>query len=353
MKGESHSALYRKYRPSSFKDVLGQDHIIDVLQKEIETKNIAHAYLFAGGRGTGKTTVARILAKEIGTTSKDLYEMDAASNRKIDDFRELNESVHTLPFDSEYKVYIIDEVHMLTKEAFNAFLKTLEEPPKHVIFILATTEIDKLPDTIVSRCQSYTFKQPTRSILTSSVSKVAKGEKVVLEKDAAELIAILAEGSFRDALGILQKVLSYSSDLSADKAGKKITRSEVELVTGAPRGELVSGLLTAISEGNLDEALRHIQETVEAGVDFVTFQKLLLDRVRAVMLLRNSSSIQKSIEEQFGKDDFTLLKKLSTEAESKVNSKTLLALLRAYTDTPHAYIKQLPLELAVISILGN
>jgi len=346
MDSKAHVALYRKYRPTSFKDVLGQDHIVDVLKKSIADKNVAHAYLFAGGRGTGKTTVARILASEIGTSSKDVYEMDAASNRKIDDFRELNESVHTLPFDSEYKVYIIDEVHMLTKEAFNAFLKTLEEPPKHVIFVLATTEIDKLPDTIVSRCQSYAFQQPTRSILASAVSKVAKEEKVTLEKDAAELIAILAEGSFRDALGILQKVLSYSTD-------KKVTRSEVESVTGAPRGELVNGVLSAIATGNLDEALQNITKTVEVGVDFVTFQKLLLDRVRAVMLLRNSSSLKKSIEEQFSKEDFELLQKLATDDQAKVNSKILSALLSAYADTPHAYITQLPLELALVGVMSE
>ncbi len=351
MTAENNVALYRKYRPTSFKDVLGQDQVVEVLKKAIADKNIAHAYLFAGSRGTGKTTIARIVAKEIGTSSKDLYEMDAASNRKIDDFRELNESVHTLPFDSEFKVYIIDEVHMLTKEAFNAFLKTLEEPPKHVVFILATTEIEKLPDTIVSRCQSYTFQKPTRSILTSAVVKVAKEEKVTLEKDAAELIAILAEGSFRDALGTLQKVLSYSSDLSA-QAGKKITRSEVESVTGAPRGELVNGLLVAISEGDIEKALTHVGETVEENIDFVTFQKLLLDKVRSVLLLRNASALTENIREKFNTEDFTLLEKLSKESESKVNSKTLRALLGAYADTPHAYIKQLPLELALVESLS-
>lgn len=346
MSKEPHIALYRKYRPASFKDVIGQDHVVEVLKKAIADKNVAHAYLFAGGRGTGKTTIARILASEIGTSTKDLYEMDAASNRKIDDFRELNESVHTLPFDSEYKVYIIDEVHMLTKEAFNAFLKTLEEPPKHVVFILATTEIEKLPDTIVSRCQTYTFQKPTRTILAEAVLHVAKGEKATLDKGAAELIAILAEGSFRDALGVLQKVLSYSSDT-------KITRSEVESVTGAPRAEIINELLVAISENNLDDALASIGTAVEAQVDFHTFLKLLLDRVRAVMLLRNAKRVEEQIKNQFSVDDFKLLHTLAQKKDSKLNSKVLMAILTAYTDTPHAYIKQLPLELALIETLSK
>lgn len=142
----SEIALYRKYRPQKFKDVVGQDHVVKVLQGAIDLGNISHAYLFSGSRGTGKTSIARIFAKEIGTTPNDLYEIDAASNRGIDDIREIRDGVSTLPFESKYKVYIIDEVHMLTKEAFNALLKTLEEPPAHAVFILATTELDKLPE---------------------------------------------------------------------------------------------------------------------------------------------------------------------------------------------------------------
>ncbi len=341
-----HTVLYRKYRPKNFGEVVGQDHVVTVLKKAIQEGNIAHAYLFSGGRGTGKTTIARILASELGTTSKDLYEMDAASNRKIDDFRELNESVHTLPFESKYKVYIIDEVHMLTKEAFNAFLKTLEEPPRHVIFVLATTEIDKLPDTIVSRCQTYAFNTPTRAVLATAILHVAKGEGAKLDADAAELIAILAEGSFRDALGILQKVLSYSKDA-------KITRSEVESVTGAPRAALINDLLAAIAAGNKEKILTQITAAVNASVDFLTFEKLLLDRMRAVMLLRNAASMEKYIAEQFNSDDLAFLKELAAQEGSKVNSRTLAAVLKAYAETGHAYIAQLPLEIALIETLGE
>src|SRR5665647_129786 len=186
-------ALYRKYRPKNWKEVLGQDHIIKVLESSVESNKVSHAYLFVGSRGTGKTSVARIFASEIGVSANDMYEIDAASNRGIDDIRELRDGARVLPFDSKYKVYIIDEVHMLSKDAWGALLKTLEEPPKHVIFILATTELQKVPDTIVSRCQVFTFRKPTDSILTSVVTNVAKKEGFELDAGSAELLAILAD----------------------------------------------------------------------------------------------------------------------------------------------------------------
>src|SRR3989344_9526545 len=158
-------ALYRKYRPREWGEVVGQEHIVEALKGALALGRVSHAYLFAGARGTGKTSVARILARALKTADIDLHEIDAASNRKIEDARELREAVLSLPFASPYKVYILDEVHMLTKEAFNALLKTLEEPPKHVVFILATTEIDKLPETIVSRCEIHSFRTPNQKTL--------------------------------------------------------------------------------------------------------------------------------------------------------------------------------------------
>ena len=222
-------ALYRKYRPQNFKDVLGQENIVKVLEGSIALGNISHSYLFAGSRGTGKTSVARIFAKAIGCSDNDLYEIDAASNRGIDDIRELREAVNTLPFESPYKVYIIDEVHMLTKEAFNALLKTLEEPPKHIVFILATTEIEKLPETIVSRCQVFSFKKPSQKILKELVLNLAKKEGFKIESSSADLIAILGDGSFRDTQGILQKILSFSKDkkISAEEIGRASCRERV------------------------------------------------------------------------------------------------------------------------------
>ncbi|MAZ40838.1 hypothetical protein CL654_01870 [bacterium] len=170
-------ALYRKYRPQSLNDVLGQDHIVEALKHSLKNKSISHAYLFSGPRGTGKTSIARILARELKTSPEDLYEIDGASNRGIDEIRSLKEGVATLPFASPYKVYVIDEVHMLTKEAFNALLKTLEEPPSYVVFILATTELHKVPDTIVSRCQSFIFKKPTEKILKKNYREYRQSRK--------------------------------------------------------------------------------------------------------------------------------------------------------------------------------
>jgi DNA polymerase III subunit gamma/tau len=231
-KEAKHQTLYRQYRPAGFDEVRGQEQVTGVLGKAIKNKKIGHAYLFCGTRGTGKTSVARILARELGVSEKDLYEMDAASNRGIDDIRELREGVYAMPFESPYKFYIIDEAHMLTKEAWNAFLKTLEEPPAHAIFVLATTEREKVPDTIQSRCEIYTFKQPSREMLAETVTDIAKKEGFTLDQGAADLVALLAEGSFRDSLSILQKVLAVSS-------GKKVDVADVETVSGAPRGELI------------------------------------------------------------------------------------------------------------------
>ena len=338
---KKHATLYRAYRPSSLAQVRGQEHIVKALEGALKNKRTAHAYLFSGSRGTGKTSVARILAHEMGVSDKDLYEMDAASNRGIDDIRELREGVWTMPFESPYKFYIIDEAHMLTKEAWNALLKTLEEPPAHCIFVLATTEREKVPDTIQSRCEVYSFKQPTREMLAETVADVAKKEGFTLERSAAELIALLAEGSFRDALSILQKVLAMSEN-------KKVEVSEVEAVSGAPKGELVRRILAALAAKDVSSALAAIQSAIAENIDARVLAKLLIHRLRAILLLRYAPDMAEHFSRDMTEADLALAHELSKSPA--ITSDTLRALLDAHSTIAYAAVPHLPLELAVIDI---
>jgi len=337
-------ALYRKYRPKKFKDVLGQDHVVLALEATIKNKSVSHAYLFAGSRGTGKTSVARIFAEELKVSPEDITEIDAASNRGIDEIRALREAVHTLPFHSPYKVYIIDEAHMLTKEAFNALLKTLEEPPAHVIFILATTELDRVLDTVISRCQVFAFKKPSQAILKKVLSDIAKAEGYTLEAPAAELVALLSDGSFRDAEGTLQKVIATTS-------GKKINLENVELVTGAPKGKLLNDVLGSIEEGLLEKGLVAVRRAGAENLDMAVFLKLLIERVRVVLLLRFAKGMEKELEEEFAEEDFEFLKGIALNKSSRVRSETLRKLLDALGETGYAAVPSLPLELALIGLL--
>ena len=335
--------LYRKYRPQKFSDVVGQDHVVDVLEASLKNGGTAHAYLFAGSRGTGKTSVARIFAREIGTSQNDLYEIDAASNRGIDDIRAIREAVNAQPFESKYKVYIIDEVHMLTKEAFNALLKTLEEPPKHAIFILATTELDKLPETIVSRCQVFAFKKPTQKILKEVVLRTAKDEGFTLEPAAAELIALLGDGSFRDTMGVLQKVLGGA-------VGKKISLEDTAVVTGSPRGAIVNDFVTALAKKDFALGLKAIQKAVEANVDMRIYITMVLERVRAILLLKMAPDFVAPLKDELSEVDFAFAETLSKDTTSNIAGATILAILEASQQMNYATIAQLPLELVLIKL---
>lgn len=312
------TVLYRKYRPKEWADVIGQEHIVNVLEGSIKLNRLSHAYLFCGSRGIGKTTVARIFARAMGVSDEDIYEIDAASNNGVDEMRLINDGVGTLPFNSPYKIYIFDEVHMFSKSAFNALLKTLEEPPAHVLFVLATTETEKIPETVVSRCQVFTFKKPSKEILQQLVSMVAKKEGYSLETGSADLIALLGDGSFRDTLGILQKVISSSED-------KKISISEVEKITGAPKGSLVNDFMAALSRKEKEKALAVLEKVIEGNIAMKTFASLVLEKARA-MLLSNDMTISPSV---------------------------LVELLKAYDSIGRSYIESLPMELCVIEVCKN
>lgn len=337
--GES-LALYRKYRPQSFDEIQGDTQVVEVLKSAIKNKKLAHAYLFAGSRGTGKTTMARLLAQALGTSEKDIYEIDAASNRQVEDARELREGVSTLPFESKYKFYILDEVHMLTKEAFNTLLKTLEEPPEHVMFVLATTEIDRVPDTIQSRCQVFQFKKPGHEALKSLVLGVAKKEGAKLEPAGAELIALMAEGSFRDALGILQKVLTVSQDA-------KLTEEEVAKVVGAPSSATVNEFLGALAKKDIGKAIEGFHRALASGAESKMFALLAIAKVRGVLLLRFAPELKKELGEQFGEDDVKFLTGLAGKDGLAINAALLAELITALIEMNRAPLPQIPLELAL------
>ncbi len=339
-------SLYRKYRPSVFDEVRGQAHITNVLRAAVEQGKIAHAYLFAGGRGTGKTSTARILARALGTTDSDIYEMDAASNRGIDEIRELRDGVATLPFESKYKFYIIDEAHALTPQAWQALLKTLEEPPEHVIFVLATTELDRVPETIQSRCQTFTFTKPSHDVLKTLVIDVAKREGATMSPAGAELVALMGEGSFRDTLGILQKVLTVSSD-------SKLSEEEVAAVVGAPRAQTLNHFLQALAAKDGAAALGHFHEALKAGVEPRVFILLALARVRAVLLLRFAPALKSELASQFSGSDLSVLETLAGKDGAAINSGMLAELITALLETARAPLPYIPLELALYRILGE
>lgn len=344
-------ALYRKYRPKDWKEVRGQDQIIKVLESSVKEGKVSHAYLFVGSRGTGKTSVARIFARDIGISPNDIYEIDAASNRGIDDIRTLREGARVLPFDSKYKVYIIDEVHMLSRDAWGALLKTLEEPPKHVIFILATTELQKVPETIVSRCQVFTFKKPGDAILKNIIEEVAEKEGFKLEGGSAELLAVLGDGSFRDALGALQKVVNFAGK---DKKSKEIKREDVEKITGAPKTALVNAFLAAIAESKLEEGILAVRKAAEANLDMKLYLKLIIGKLRGAIILRYVPKLEKEMLGDWSEDDLAFLKNLvQSDQQGMLRSGALSILLEEYQNLDNAFIAELPLELALIRILGQ
>lgn len=353
--------LYRKYRPQRFADVVGQDHVLRVLKGACAHRKLAQAYLFAGPRGTGKTTVARLLAKRrnclhatglescgrcssciasVAGSHLDLIEIDAASNRGIDDIRQLKERIALQPAAGGAKIYIIDEVHMLSKDAFNALLKTLEEPPAHALFILATTELEKVPETIRSRCQTFVFRRAESALVIKRLATVARAEGITVQPDALRLIARASSGCFRDAESLLGMLASV--------AEKEVTVEEVYTVLGLPSLTAVQDLVDALFAARSAEALALVRSVGEHGLSYTEFTRTLTGYLRALA----SWSVSGAHAESFSPEEE---ERLHAQAASRPVA-DLVTLMRAALRTTYelrdAVYEELPLEILVLEWCG-
>jgi DNA polymerase-3 subunit gamma/tau len=355
-------ALYRKYRPKSWEEVVGQDHVVLTLRNAVTANRLGHAYLFAGPRGTGKTTLARILAKAINCLTQnrsdrpcnacencralnenrflDLIEMDAASNTGVEDVRELRDKIGFAPSQGAFKVYIIDEVHMLSTSAFNALLKTLEEPPPHVVFILATTEIHKIPATVLSRCQRHEFRRVSVDQITANLQQIVAAEGLQADPDALSMIARQATGSIRDAQSLLDQLSSV---------GTAITVELTQATLGTATSRAVLDLVDAIHGGNPESALSILRSAIDSGTDPRTLARQVVDYLRGAMLLQMGNSA--------GADAGLETRDRMRHLADVLPAPQILRMLRAFnvaaSDTRGGWQPSLPLELAVAELLAQ
>ena len=358
----SYTALYRKFRPDNFDDVKGQDHIVTTLTNQIKANRIGHAYLFCGTRGTGKTTVAKILAKAVNCqhpvngspcnecemckaiqagTSMNVIEIDAASNNVVDNIREIREEVAYRPTEGNYKVYIIDEVHMLSTGAFNALLKTLEEPPSYVIFILATTEAHKIPITILSRCQRYDFHRISIDTIADRLSELLKIEGVEAEEKAVRYVAKAGDGSMRDALSLLDQCIAFY-------LGQTLTYDKVLDVLGAVDTEVFSQLLRKVLKGDVTGAVRTLEELIVGGRELGQFVGDFTWYMRNLLLVKTSENPEEAID--VSSENMKLLR----EESEMVDVETLMRYIRIFSDLSnqirYSTQKRVLVEIALIKL---
>lgn len=359
------STIYRKYRPQFFSEVIGQEHVTKTLQNEIVANKLAHAYLFCGIRGVGKTTLARLLAKALNCqkrkkeesepcdkcqsclaiktgTSLDLVELDAASNRRIDDIREIKEHIPYGPVTSNFKIVIIDEVHMLTAEAFNALLKTLEEPPTHTIFVLATTEVHKLPETIISRCQRFDFHKVSARVMVGRLSVIIKAEGVKVDDEVLLEIARLAGGSTRDAESMLGKLLSLGK--------KKISITEASLVLPRSDINVALKLLKMLVEKNGSLAIELINNFYDEGGDLDYLHNQVTELMRKLLLIKLGGGLSKLSSYDLSAEQETDLSKLAQMITGLQVQEILEEWLKVQNLSNQTDIIQLPLEMAIVAI---
>lgn len=365
-------AIYRKYRPKTFEDVLGQESVTEILKNAASLNRLAHAYLFYGPRGCGKTTTARLIAKVANCETRqkdetfrkkgepcnkcrvckevdeghalDIIEIDAASNRGIDEIRNLKEGINLSPTSYQYKVFIIDEAHQLTKEAFNALLKTLEEPPAHAILILATTQFEKIPATITSRTQRFHFKRVSLVTIVEKLEKIVKAEKIEISKQAIELIAATAEGSFRDAESLLDQIASLK---------EKIDLQSVEEIIGQVGFLKTAELAELLIKKDLSKSLGYISEINEGGYNLVQFNKDLIHYLRRVLSLKLNPQIETMFKKEITDSELETIKKHSKIAEDQQLIKLIKSLIEAYTEMRYSPFTVVPLEVAIIENLNK
>lgn len=355
--------LYRKYRPRKFSEVINQKHIKKILLNELKAGKISHAYLFAGPRGSGKTTIARLLAKALNCQDSqngepcnkcqfckainqgralDLIEIDAASHRGIDEIRKLREGIKFSPTNLKYKVFIIDEAHQLTKPAFNALLKTLEEPPEHAIFILATTEPHKIIQTIRSRCQRFDFHKLEIKDIVGLLSRIAQKEKVEIGEKSLCLIAGICDGDLRDAISLLDKVISIED--------QKITLQEVQTILGTSDLQKVVQLVGFISRQKTKDGLKLINQLNQEGVDLHQYTESLLGYFRKLTMLKINPSLKKLVAPELTNDQLNDMLELAENFSEKKLLQILQIILRANNQMKSSPFPQLPLEMAVVEI---